>query len=149
MPNFFTTLWDKVSFPSTFASTTGQRNTQRAMAATEIAGTTLSTITPIAALPTKVAQTCLSVYSLFRTDLKFGEKVVQVLQGSIAAAQIGLAITMLFTAQSCSTDDSDLCKGVLLTQLLYNGVMLTGWIPSEFSKEPYTEPTAPAVQAEV
>lgn len=138
MWEFFTNCFTR---PSTFASTTGQRNTQRAMAATEITGTTLSSFTPVAVIPTKVAQTCLSAYSLFRTDLKLSEKMLHVLQGSIAAAQIGLAITMLFTAESCSTDDTGLCQGVLLTQLIYNGVMLTGWIPSEFSKEPYTEQT--------
>ncbi len=149
MPNFFTQCWSKISFPTTFSSTTGQRNTQRAMAAAEITGTTLATFTPVAVIPTKVAQTCLSIYSLFRTDLKADEKAVQVLQGSIAAAQLGLAITMLFTAQACATDTTGLCEGVLLTQLLYNGVMLTGWIPSEFSKEPYTAPEAQAARVEV
>lgn len=79
-----------------------------------------------------------SIYSLFRADTHVPEKIVHLLQGGISAAQLGLAITLLFETTKCTaTNSSDLCNAIFLCQLLYRGTLLVGWIPSEFAKDPY------------
>ncbi len=141
MPNFFSDCWAAVKAP-TFASSSAQRNVQRTIAVTEIAGNMLESVSPVVVIPKKVAQTCLSLYTLFRCDVKLSEKAIQGLQGSIAAAQLGLAITLFFNSNTCEDDSEILCKAALLCQMIYSGVLLTGWVPSEVSKEPH-EPVAP------
>lgn len=132
-----------------YTSSTGHRNAQRTNVASEIVGSSLETFTPAGAIPTKLAQTVTSIYSLFRADTHVPEKGVHFLQGCISAAQVGLAITMLFQAAACTTTDTDLCKAILLLQLLYRGTLLIGWIPSEFSKDPYAPVQGNAVQPAV
>lgn len=136
MYDFFTKCWSAVTI-SSFESTKSQRHAQRTIVATEIAGNMFDGLNPIAIIPQKAAQFGISAYSLFRRDIKVSEKVVQMLQGGIAAAQMGLAIAMLYMANDCANDDdSNLCKSAVLLNLLYNGVVLTGWLPGEFSKAP-------------
>ena len=123
MPNFFSNCWTAIS-ARTFSSTSAHRNTQRTNAVTELAGSALESLNPILVIPPKVTQTCLSLYTLFRRDVKLGEKGVQLLQGSIAAAQLGLAITLYFNSNTCEDDTETLCKAALLCQLIYKGVLL-------------------------
>ncbi|EHL32350.1 hypothetical protein [Legionella drancourtii] len=128
-----------ISARAPFGSSTGHRNAQRSNAATEVISSSLETFTPAAMIPTKLAQVAISTYSFFRSDTHISEKAMHLLQAGISAAQMGLAITMLFESAQCSSYDSnDLCKAVFLCQLLYRGTLLTGWIPSEFSKDTYT-----------
>ena len=70
---------------------------------------------------------------------------MQLLQGSIAGAQLGLAIALYFNSNTCEDDTEILCKAALFCQLVYKGVLLTGWVPSEVAKEPY-EPAPPVAQ---
>jgi hypothetical protein len=136
MPNFFSNCWNAIS-THTFASTPPHRNTQRTNAVAEIAGSLVEPLNPLLVIPSKVTQTCLSVYTIFRRDVKLGEKGVHLLQGSIAAAQLGLAITLFFNSKTCEDDTETLCKAALFCQLVYKGVLLTGWVPSEVSKAPH------------
>lgn len=136
MSNFLSDCWNAIS-AKTFASTTAHRNTQRTLAVTEIAGGALESLNPIIVIPQKVTQTCLSIYSLFRQDVKLSEKAIHGLQGAIAAVQVGLAITLFFDSDTCENESEVLCKAAFLCQLVYKGVLLTGWAPSEVSKEPY------------
>lgn len=136
MPNFFTDCVNAIT-ARTFASTPAQRNTQRTIAVTEIAGSALESLNPVLVIPQKITQTCLSLYTVFRRDVKHSERGVQLLQGSIAAAQLGLAITLFFNSNTCEDETEILCKAALFCQLVYKGVLLTGWVPSEVSKEPH------------
>lgn len=120
-----------------YTSSTGHRNSQRTNAVAQIAGDSLATFTPVAIIPTKVAQIMVSTYSIFRKDTYLTEKVTHLLQTGISSAQLGLAITLLFKAAECTTASTDICKAVFLCKLLYDGTLLAGWIPSEFSKDPY------------
>ncbi|HHT9952736.1 TPA: hypothetical protein ACT9K3_002603 [Legionella pneumophila] len=130
-----------ISMRAPYASTPGHRNAQRANAGSEVLGTTLETFDPAASIPTKLAQTLISIYSLFRFDTHVSEKLIHLLLGSIAATQMGLGIALLFTGTECEEyTDADLCKAIFLLQLLYRGTLLVGWAPSEFSKDPYAEP---------
>ncbi|WP_133137601.1 hypothetical protein [Legionella rowbothamii] len=143
MPGFFnnalTTIRNTFNTRAPFSSSTGHRNAQRSNAATEVISSSLEAFTPAAMIPTKLAQVAISTYSFFRSDTHLSEKTMHLLQAGISAAQMALAITMLFESAQCSSYDSnDLCKAVFLCQLLYRGTLLTGWIPSEFSKDVYT-----------
>ncbi|MFJ1269317.1 hypothetical protein ACD661_12185 [Legionella lytica] len=143
MPGFFnnalTTLRNTFNTRGPFSSSTGHRNAQRSNAATEVISSSLEAFTPAAMIPTKLAQVAISTYSFFRSDTHLSEKTMHLLQAGLSAAQMALAITMLFESTQCSSYDSnDLCKAVFLCQLLYRGTLLTGWIPSEFSKDAYT-----------
>ncbi|HAT6979306.1 TPA: hypothetical protein GDD45_12910 [Legionella pneumophila] len=130
-----------ISMRAPYSSSAGHRNAQRTNAASEVLGTTLETFDPAASIPTKLAQTLISIYSLFRFDTHVSEKLIHLLQGSIAATQMGLGIALLFTGTECEEyTDADLCKAIFLLQLLYRGTLLVGWAPSEFSKDPYVEP---------
>jgi hypothetical protein len=130
----------RLSTRSPYSSSTGHRNAQRSNAATEIVGSAFEVFSPIAMIPTKFAQTLVSTYSLFRSDSHVSEKVVHGVQCTLSAAQVGLCIALLFTNTECdSNSDANICKGLLLTQLLYRGMLIAGWAPSEFSKDPYTD----------
>jgi len=142
MPNLFSDCWNAIS-AKTFASTPAHRNTERTLAVTEIAGGALESLSPVIMIPQKVTQTCLSLYSIFRRDVKISEKAIHGLQGAIAAAQLGLAITLFFNSNTCEDDSEVLCKAAFLCQLVYKGVLLTGWAPSEVSKEAHE--SAPAI----
>ncbi|KTD75149.1 hypothetical protein [Legionella waltersii] len=132
------TSW--ITTRSPYSSSTGHRNAQRSNAATEVVGSAFEVFSPIAMIPTKFAQTLVSTYSLFRSDTHVSEKVVHGVQSTIAAAQVGLCIALLFTNTECdSNSDANICKALLLTQLLYRGMLIAGWAPSEFSKDPYLE----------
>lgn len=126
-----------------YSSSTGHRNAERSSAASEVLGTTLEAFNPAASIPTKLAQTLISFYSLFRSDTHIPEKLIHILQASIAASQMGLSIALLFTGTECEEfTDADLCKAIFLLQLLYRGTLLVGWAPSEFSKDSYVDPQA-------
>lgn len=139
MPGFFNTVVSAIRTRAPFASSTGHRNAERTNAVTEVITASLQEFSPAAIIPTKFAQVAVSAYSFFRTDTYVSEKVMHFLQAGISAAQMGLAITLLFQGTQCAAFDStDLCKSIFLCQLLYRGTLLVGWVPSEFSKDPYT-----------
>jgi hypothetical protein len=123
-----------------YRSSTGHRNAQRINAGSEIISTSLSQFTPAAVIPTKIAQVLTSTYSLFRTDTNVPEKVIHFLEAGISATQVGLAITLLFQSQNCKATEGSICQAIFLTELLYSGILLTGWIPSEFVKDPFIVP---------
>lgn len=120
-----------------YRSSTGHRNAQRVNAGTEIISASLAEFTPAAIIPTKIAQILTSSYSFFRADTQGSEKTIHFLQACISGAQVGLAIALLFKSERCSATETDLCKAIFLTQLVYKGILLAGWLPSEFTKAPY------------
>jgi hypothetical protein len=128
-----------------YTSSTGHRNAQRVNAGSEIISTSLAEFTPAAIIPTKMAQILTSGYSMFRTDTHGPERLIHFLEMGISCAQVGLAINLLTRGDNCTTPDSDICKAIFLTQLLYKGILLAGWVPSEFAKDPYVPPVPPQV----
>ncbi|WP_298624265.1 hypothetical protein [uncultured Legionella sp.] len=130
-----------------YASSTGHRNAERINAGTEVIGSSLETFSPAGEIPTKLAQSITSLYSLFRADTVLPEKAIHLVQFGISSAQLGLAITLLFNGSICTATDTEVCKAIFLLQLLYRGTLMVGWIPSEFSKQPYEEPAE--VQAQL
>lgn len=140
--------WDDVkkaiSMRSPYTSSAGHRNSERSNAITEVIGEGLESFSPAAIIPSKLAQTLISAYGLFRSDTYVSEKVIHFTQASLSAAQMGLAITLLFQGAVCDDVEGNICKAIFLCNLLYKGTLLVGWVPSEVSKDPYTETTTTA-----
>lgn len=131
-----------------YTSSTGHRNAQRANAVSEVVASSLAEFTPALIIPTKLAQSLTSTYSFFRADTHAPEKAVHLMQALLAAAQLFLAATLLYTSSTCTETKTTLCQSIFLSQLLYRGVLLVGWVPSEFAKDPY-EPIPPPGGLEV
>lgn len=146
MCGFFKSVLSTISMRP-YTSTTGHRNAQRGNAVAEVLGDGLEAFSPSLIIPKVLAQTLISGYSIFRQDTYASEKAIHIIQGSLAATQLGLAITLLFNSAQCVVSDSTICQAVFLTQLLYKGTLLVGWVPSEFSKDPYTSPATPTARA--
>lgn len=129
-----------------FYSTKKHRNAERTNATAEIAAGALKTISPIAALPAKLAQGCNSSYCAISRALKPHERVVHGIRALIAFAEVGILIAMLFKDEKCETLKPPICKSLLMCELLYQGLLLVSWVPSEFFKEegpPTPEHTPP------
>lgn len=123
-----------------YASTTGHRNAERVNAGLQLAAYTFHN-QPYALITTKLGQCISSFYSLFRSDTVFPEKIIHLLQFAIAGTQLGIASTLLFNKTTCSiSSDAELCLAQLYLESLYNGTLGIGWLPSEFSKQPYQPP---------
>lgn len=127
-------FWNRVTTREIYQSTKGHRNAQRGNGATEIVSSGLESISPAALIPGKLGQFIISSYLIVRPDTRIAEKFIHLLQALIAAAQISLAITILFNKTDCKTNSSDLCTSLFLLQLLYRGTLLTGWLPCEVTK---------------
>ena len=118
-----------------FKSSYVHRSASKVNASTEIAGTALKYINPIAALPSKVAQVMNSGYMLFRPEPKLHEKLAHGAQAFLALTYCGLLTALLFKEERCQSYQDTVCKFLLLNDLLFNGVLLLSWIPSEFYRE--------------
>lgn len=118
-------------------STTGHRNAQRGNGISELVNVTFSSFNPIAVIPGKLAQTGISFFSMTRRETKSSERFIHVLQGSISLIQMILAMILYLDGNECSDTTHQLCKAVILCDLLYRGTLIVGWAPGECSKESY------------
>ncbi|WP_207384291.1 hypothetical protein [Legionella yabuuchiae] len=130
-------LFDWMPSFNTYTSSKTHRATERSNAFTEILSQSLKELNPVAVLPCKFAQALTSSYALCRRDTHTAEKLIHALQLILAGTQSLLAVRMLFTGEECSALDASICKWSLTLSLLYQGTLMTGWIPSELSKDPY------------
>lgn len=121
-------LQEASSQPASFVHLQSQRKN----AYTELATQALSQISPIAIIPGKTAQLLNSASTFFNPSIHIKEKAVQGLQALLSATQIGLSLLMIMKGKSSCDDLATVsCRLMLASQLLYNGVLLTGWIPGE------------------
>ena len=117
------------------ASSKPHRNAERINAIAEVTGCALKSINPVAELPIKVTQTINSGYHLFAPKMKPHERGLQLLKALIALSESCLLTALLFTGEDCGKTESDLCKTILVLNLIYQGVLAVGWGPSELFKE--------------
>ena len=117
------------------------RNAERTNATAEIAGSALKSITPSAAIPAKIAQGFTSTYCVFNKLLKPHERVMHGFRATLAFAETGLLIAMLFKDEQCQTIKPQMCKALLMLELVYQGLLLVSWVPSEFFKSPNMDGT--------
>ena len=78
-----------------------------------------------AGITTKFVQVISAGGSFFHTDTNGSEKIAHAVQGSIAAAQLGLIITLCVKSIECSADLTGLCKANYILEALYVA-LLTG-----------------------
>lgn len=110
------------------------RNAQRTNGVAEVAVSALKTISPVAAVPGKLAQSLNSCYAFFHTP-KNHEKAIHVFQGLLALSQIVVAVVLLFNEEDCKSHDEALCKASLVLELLYQGSLMAAWVPSELVRD--------------
>ena len=124
-----------------FRSTADHRDSQRAIAATELLNTSI--IAPVsitATLPIKLSQFLLSTHALFKPKITTMERTAHVIQATVSLAQtIMLAIIFLKGLECSNNNDNTIlnCKILSLLGFIYNATLLAGWVPAEVGKEPY------------
>lgn len=118
-----------------FHSSKHHRNAERTNAVAEIIGGGLKTVSPFAVIPCVFAQALTSTYCCFTTRLKIHERLIHAMRGLLAFTEIGILIVMLYENQTCSSLHPIICKTLLITELLYQGILLVSWVPSEFYKD--------------
>lgn len=84
-------------------------------------------------IPVKVVQTISCFSTLGSKEIKPLEKVFNSIEGTIALAQLVMAITLTMLDKSCASSTSTLCNGALLLRILYTGVLGTGWVSAHLT----------------
>jgi hypothetical protein len=98
----------------------------------EIVTQVFETLSPLAIIPGKTAQLFNSGRALLSGHLNSSEMVVQSLQAMLCSTQVALSLYMLIQGQSkCEDLETMTCRLMLASKLLYDGVLLTGWVPAE------------------
>lgn len=128
-------------------STKPYRDVQRATAMSEVLSGAISKVSPTAQIPIKFSQALMSGFSFFNQDLKPQERLVQGTQWLISTIQVTLLIALFITGKEAIVAFSLLARLIILTEMLYQGVLLVGWAPSELSKETDDTTTTPALAA--
>lgn len=148
MCNFFGSVRRAVTIHTPYTSSQGHRNAQRANAVTSILGTTLQTFSPSLIIPQAFTSVLISAASIFSAGTYWSEKVIHFIQCGLAAAELGLAIKLLFDSGVCTSNDiSSICKAVELTRLLFGAVLSLSIAVGESSKDPYVDAAPPAQAA--
>ena len=129
----------------TYRSSKPHRDASRLNASAEIAASALKAIAPAAMIPAKITQAFNSGYCFFKPQVKTSERFMHATKCLLATAQIALLVTMLYKDDTCPTIKNALCKSTLLCELMYQGLLLVSWAPSELFKEPgeTTPPVTP------
>ena len=115
------------------SSTQHHRHVQRANGMSEVLGAALSTLSVAAIIPTKVAQTLFSGHAFFTPKLKPIERFAHGIQASLAISQLICVMMLFYKGNEChgESEKESLCKSMILLDLLYQGTLLVGWLPSE------------------
>ena len=122
------------------------RDAQRANGIAEVATNALKSLSPIAAVPGKLAQSLNSGYAFFHTP-KVHEKGIHIFQFSLALTQVAIAATLFFRSEDCMDGSESLCKASLVLELLYQGSLMAAWVPSELAKEAHADSGSPSPEA--
>ncbi len=120
-------------------SSKSHRNAQRTNGVAEVATGAMKVISPIAAVPCKLAQSMNSSYAFFHTK-KISEKTIHVFQAALSLTQLIMAMVLFFRPEDCKDSSVALCKAALVLELLYQGTLMVTWVPSELMKESVDSP---------
>lgn len=131
-------------FLSSFSSSTGHRNAERANAVAALAGSALQEVSPTLIVPQAFAQTLISTYALFRTDTHSYERVIHCLQALMALTQLVITIYLIYGDNTECKTDTDVCKTLILMQQLYKGTLVLAIVLGEGSKDEYRSVPPPA-----
>lgn len=123
------------SSSSSIGSSREHRKAQRANGGTEVLGQTISTISLVAALPPKVAQTFISGRAcFFSPTLKPTERFAHGCQSLLTLTQVAIIIALYYQNETCEDSNAALCKTLSLCDLIYAGILLLNWGHSEINK---------------
>ncbi|WP_193391620.1 hypothetical protein [Legionella londiniensis] len=143
MATFFGYEFNMPSLQNIFGAATSSscaRNAGRLNLGAQVLGSSLSII-PGSNIPAKFSQILISGFTSIRPETHVPERLLHILQALIAATEMGLEITLLFQNQQCHDLTYNICKAAYLTKLLYAGILTTGQVFSEISKDPYVPNT--------
>ena len=115
-------------------STRHHRQVQRANGMSQVLGSALSEVSVAAIIPSKMAQTLFSGLAFFTPKLHPIERATHSVQASLALAQLVLVIMLTWRGEDCQNKNENLCKLLIILDLLYQGTLLVGWIPAEALK---------------
>lgn len=125
-----------------FKSTKASRDRQRVNAFASAADNALLRANPIARIPSKTAQFFSGVSAMFNPNVKRCEKAWHAAQSALALAQLGLIMAIEFDSGSCEKNTS-LCQALMICDLVYQGLLLSGFGVSESMKElPENDPSS-------
>lgn len=117
-------------------STKTHRNAERTNVGINTVSTSIDIFNPGITIPAKFLQTLVSLASFLVTNTTRLEKAVHLMQALISITQLTFGIIILLDHRKCTLDSPEwVCEATLLTNYLYTGLLLTGWIPSEFNKD--------------
>lgn len=122
-------------------------NAQRSNGVAEVLNAGLLSLNSAATIGPKFAQLLIGFWVVAHPKCNFPEKCIGLLQLLIAGGQLCTAIGLLFLDEQCDTTDSNLCKTALVLALLYQGILLTGWVPSEASQMRSNSNPIPSIKA--
>lgn len=130
----------QAQLPVPINPTNSHLNVQRANAASQIFCNTVSGVSPIIAIPGKLAQVILSSQAIFKPHIKPLEATAHSIQATLALAQLTLFTLMFFKGEECTQTTAFLCKLLEAFNAFYEGTLLVGWVPSEFSQARAMQP---------
>lgn len=105
---------------------------ERKNAFAELAAQALAQISPVAIIPGKTAQLLNSINTFFTPNLSVKEKTIHSLQVLLSTVQLSLSLYHILNGETECKDLTTLtCRLMMASHLLYNGVLLTGWVPGE------------------
>lgn len=133
-------LVSKVKDNASFASTESGRNAVRYNAGSQLIGfASYSTYALMAIV--KVSQVVVSFFILTRGTPRASEKLLYLILAGLAAVQFALIAT-LFIEQYCfNIHTNGVWSAYAILDWIFVGILISGWIPSEFSKLYDIDPT--------
>ncbi len=119
-------------------SSRSTRNTLRATAGSEIAGTSVGTFFPASAIPIKFTQALGAFGMLFHeSEGSLRDRGLLLFQGVLASTQLVLASILFFDHTTCDSKSTEsMCVASFYLMLVYHGTLLTGWGLSEMLRQP-------------
>ncbi len=116
-------------------STKAHRNTMRATGMTEILNSSIATFSFPVQIPIKFSQSLLLGFSLFSQNLKTHEQLIQLSQLLLSSIQTAILIGLFLGGKEIVLASTLIMRVFTLCDMLNKGILLTGWAPSELSKE--------------
>lgn len=119
-------------------SSRSTRNTLRATAGSEIAGSSVGAFFPASAIPIKFTQ-ALGAFGMFfhESEASIRDRGLLLFQGVLATTQLVLASILYFDHTTCdSSSTRSMCVASFYLMLVYHGTLLTGWGLSEVLRQP-------------
>ena len=118
-------------------STPHYRRIQRAHAFSELVSTSLFQLGADSLIPCKITQTIISGQGLFDSRRKPRERFAHGVQASISLIELILMSILYFNETSCQKKTTDLCKTLVLFNILYKALLTLSFGAGEIARDKY------------